>query len=198
MCNLLHTGIDMPTFVLIGLTVLIGLAVLAKLFQKKAVCPHCGHGTIRSFEAAIPGRCDRCGDYARIVDGKGVRIDSGFVTAFPRFEVRLGDLAHPAEWADPWPGRCCVCGAQTNRQVSFESQMLAGVQRGFGTTFTTSKVYKLGLGCCQECEKPFDSELLNPPALKEIYPDIPMMFRSYDFWRAFLASNGKRRTLQSA
>jgi hypothetical protein len=188
----------MDSYILIGLAVLVGIAVLSWLLKKKATCPHCGQGTIRSFAAADPGRCNQCGEYGRIVDGKGVCLDPGFVSGFPTFEVRLRDLAHPAEWVDPWPGRCCVCSTPTNRRVAFESQMLTGVQTGFGATFTTSRVYKLELGCCPECEKPFDSELLNPPALKEIHSDVPMMFRSYDFWRAFLASNGKRRTRQSA
>jgi ribosomal protein S27AE len=181
-----------PTFVIVGVVIFIGLYIIAKLVQKKAFCPNCGKGTVRTFSSSLPGRCDKCDEYALIVDGQPKRIEDGFVARIPTFEVRFCDLEHPAGWADPWPGRCCVCGAPATRSVTFESHVLLSFSRFLGTTSSTSNVYKLELGCCEKCEKPFDSELLNPPALKEAHPDTPMMFRSYDFWRAFLARNGKR------
>ena len=64
------------------------------------------------------------------------------------------------------------------------------------STHRMSKVYTLELGCCQACTTPFDSQLLNPPALKETYSDIPVRFRSYRFWRDFMALNGKRSDKQ--
>ena len=59
--------IDMSTYVVVGLVVVFGLAILSKFLQKSAVCPHCGDGSIRTLFASLPASCDKCGDYARIV-----------------------------------------------------------------------------------------------------------------------------------
>jgi hypothetical protein len=54
------------------------------------------------------------------------------------------------------------------------------------------QVFTLELGGCAECEKPFDAEILNPPAFKQIYAHVPVRFRSYAFWRDFRSRNGKQ------
>jgi hypothetical protein len=178
----------MDNWFAIGLAVIFGGAFLVIVLQKKAACPHCGKGTVRGLFGSSPCRCDTCGEYARIVAGQSVPIDPGFVAESPTFQVWLRDLAHPEEWSNPWPGRCCVCGAQTARRVPLESHMLTVL-----TGPHLARVYTLELGCCDECEEPFDSENLNPPAFKEVYGHVPVRFRSYAFWRDFRSRNGKQR-----
>ena len=184
----------METYVVVGLVVVCGLGLFGNLLRKTAVCPHCGKGAIRPPLWQRIGMCDKCGDYAIITDRKAAPIDPGFVAMFPTFELTLGDLADPAGWADPWSGRCSVCGEQTIRRVPIECHKISEVSGNF----ITSTVYKLELGCCQGCEKPFGSDYINPPAFKERSGDAPVMFRSYPFWLAFKARNGKRSKRQTA
>ncbi len=137
----------------------------AALFIRKAPCPACGAPT------TLIGvdRCGACGRWLTMESGTIRRVEPGFVSDLPVFDVLIPlPLIPRLVWPDE--GTCCVCGQRADVEERLEIQDQV-VRIPHCTEHTQGVSWSLGMSG--------ESNVAN----------VTLAFRSFDAWSEFRARN---------
>lgn len=156
------------------------LVVVLALMQRTGRCPNCGASI--SFSQFTLCTCKSCMSESSVMNGRLALVGTGFVGDSPVFEAYLNDLRPPDLWQWPWPSKCSTCGSPSTKTINLEvttATLMLMKKTRYRYTF-------LFEGCKQHGEMSVRYEDGH-----ENMKMARLQFRSFDYWKAFMAMNLK-------
>ncbi|MFT5289688.1 MAG: hypothetical protein ACI8QS_000775 [Planctomycetota bacterium] len=168
-----------------GLVMLfIALAFFGSMLpDKKSVCPNCDGGLeIQTDELT---QCQNCKAYAEQEGTTISLIKPGTVLDVPTYKITVPDEFH-------WPNRCCLCSSDPTRMLEFtveKSQAGRNLLMGAAGLAAGALVVRTGGGYSGGIEAPHCDECEDGLHLEKADDGFAILFRSYDYYRAFSEVN---------
>ncbi len=181
----------MGMVIIVGIVGLFAVIIITVVVAEKnkivGFCPNC-KSRIRLSKGI--GACGNCGQAMVMTNGAYAPPAKGFLPDNTQFIMSMGKLKPPTEWATIWPGRCCVCGAATDKPTTIKIKVIRGHAGPILAPSNLTDTVKYEIGYC-----PAHSDGMRysfPPGVANAkYNDQCLLaIRSYDYYRDFMRENG--------